>query len=173
LPIVPFMPHARRPFDELFADDAEVRGRTVRHFEHVWHYHAQIALFLFGLVNAGVMLTGYGTGTWATLLALIGGRTVGILIGVWLAVAVGLHLPAPLRMREMTVVATAASVGFTFSLFFATTLLPAGPLLAELKLGALLTPVGILLAWLAARLLRVGRFAPHAHVHTHGKHRGA
>ena len=70
-------------------------------------------------------------------------------------------------------VALAASVGFTFSLFFATTLLPAGPLLAELKLGALLTPVGILLAWLAAWLLRVGRFARHAHVHTHGKHRGA
>ena len=173
LPIVPFMPHARRRLDELFADDADVRGRTVRHFEHVWHYHAQAALFLFGLVNAGVMLTGYGTGTWATLLALIGGRTVGILIGVWLAVAVGLHLPAPLRMREVTVVALAASAGFTFSLFFATTLLPAGPLLAELKLGALLTPVGILLAWLAAWLLRVGRFARPAHVHTHGKHRGA
>jgi hypothetical protein len=33
--------------------------------------------------------------------------------------------------------------------------------------------VGILLAWLAARLLRVGRFARHAHVHAYGKHRGA
>ena len=35
----------------------------------------------------------------------------------------------------MTVIALAASVGFTFTLFLATTLYPAGPLLAELGLG--------------------------------------
>jgi Na+:H+ antiporter, NhaA family len=172
LPIVPFMPHARRRLDELFADEADARGATPRHFEHVWHYHAQAALFLFGLVNAGVMLTGYGTGTWATLAALLLGRTAGIVIGVGLAVALGLKLPANLRAREVTVIALAVSAGFTVSLFFATTLLPAGPLLAELKLGALLSLLGVPLAFFAARLLHVGRFA-RAHVHPQGKHRGA
>jgi NhaA family Na+:H+ antiporter len=173
LPIVPFMPHARRRLDELFADEAAGGGATPRHFEHVWHYHAQAALFLFGLVNAGVVLTGYGTGTWATLAALLFGRTAGIMIGVGLALALGLQLPANMRAREVTVIALAVSAGFTLSLFFATTLLPAGPLLAELKLGALLSLLGLPLAFLAARLLQVGRFARHAHVHPLGKHRGA
>ena len=173
LPIVPFMPHARRRLDELFADDADERGATPRHFEHVWHYHAQAALFLFGLVNAGVVLTGYGTGTWATLAALLFGRTAGIAIGVGLAVALGLKLPANIRAREVAVIALAVSAGFTLSLFFATTLLPAGPLLAEVKLGALLSLLGLPLAFIAARLLHVGRFGRHAHVHPLGKHRGA
>lgn len=173
LPIVPFMPHGRRRLDELFADEADQRGATPRHFEHVWHYHAQAALFLFGLVNAGVVLTGYGTGTWATLAATLLGRTAGILIGVGLAVALGLQLPAHVRARELTVVALAAAAGCTFSLFFATTLLPAGPLLAELKLGALLSLLGVPLAFAAAKLLRAGRFARHAHVQPLGKHRGA
>jgi NhaA family Na+:H+ antiporter len=173
LPIVPFMPHGRRRLDELFADEADERGETPRHFEHVWHYHAQAALFLFGLVNAGVMLTGYGTGTWATLAALLLGRTAGIAIGVGLAVALGMQLPATIRAREVAVIALAVATGFTLSLFFATTLLPAGPLLAEIKLGALLSLLGLPLAFIAARLLRVGRFAGHAHVHSLGKHRGA
>jgi NhaA family Na+:H+ antiporter len=173
LPIVPFMPHARRRLDEVFADEADERGATPRHFEHVWHYHVQAALFLFGLVNAGVVLTGYGTGTWATLAALLLGRTAGIVVGVGLAVALGLKLPAHLHPREVPVIALAVSAGFTLSLFFATTLLPAGPLLAELKLGALLSLLGLPLAVIAARLLRVGRFARQPHVHALGKHRGA
>jgi len=41
------------------------------------------------------------------------------------------------------VVTLAASTGVTFMLFFATTLYPAGPLLAELKIGALLTGAGV------------------------------
>ncbi len=172
LPVVPFMPHARRRLDDLFADEADERGATPRHFEHVWHYHAQAALFLFGLVNAGVILTGYGTGTWATLAALLLGRTAGIVIGVSFAVALGLQLPAHIRAREVTVIALAVSAGFTLSLFFATTLLPAGPLLAELKLGALLSLLGVPLTFIAARLLHVGRFT-RAHIHPQGQHRGA
>jgi NhaA family Na+:H+ antiporter len=173
LPIVPFMPHARRRLDELFVDEADARGRTPRHYEHLWHYHAQAALFLFGLVNAGVVLSGYDDGTWATLVAMLLGRTLGIAIGVGIAVGLGLHLPAHVRSRELTVIALAASVGFTFSLFFATTLVPAGPLLAQLKLGALLSLVAVLLAFAAARLLRVGRYARQVHVPTHQKHRRA
>jgi NhaA family Na+:H+ antiporter len=124
----------------------------------VWHYHVQVALLLFGLVNAGVVLHGYGNGTWATLLASVAGRTLGIAAALALAVMLGLRLPAQLRWRDITVVALAAGAGVTFTLFFATTLYPAGPFLAELKLGALLTGVGVPLAFVAARALHVGRF---------------
>jgi NhaA family Na+:H+ antiporter len=159
VPIVPFMPHARRRLDSLFADEGDVRAATPRHFEHVWHYHVQVALLLFGLVNAGVVLSGYGTGTWATLFGSLIGRTAGILAATALAAWIGLHFPVGVRWRELTVIALAASGGFTFTLFFATTLYPSGPLLGELKLGALTTVTGVLLALAAARLLHVGRFA--------------
>jgi NhaA family Na+:H+ antiporter len=159
VPIVPFMPHKRRRLGELFEDEVDPPGRTARHYEHVWHYHVQIALLLFGLVNAGVMVTGYGEGTDATVIAALG-RTAGILLAVAAALAVGLHLPASLTWRELLVVAVAASIGLTFSLYFAIALFPAGPALAELKLGALLTAAALPLAFAAARFLRVGRFHP-------------
>ena len=163
VPIVPFMPHTRRRLGELFEDEVDAKGATPRHYEHVWHYHVQIALLLFGLVNAGVMLTGYGEGTDATLVAAVG-RMAGILLAVAVALACGLHLPAQLSWRELIVVAVASSIGLTFSLYFAIALFPAGPLLAELKLGALLTAAALPLAFGAARLLRVGRFHQPAHV---------
>jgi hypothetical protein len=45
------------------------------------------------------------------------------------------------------------------ALFFATAAMPMGPLLLQLKAGALLTVSGAGLAYGAARLLRVGRFS--------------
>jgi NhaA family Na+:H+ antiporter len=173
VPIVPFLPHARRTLDNLFADADDAAVESPRHFEHVWSYPVQVSLLLFGLVNAGVMLSGYGNGTWATVTASLAGRTLGILSATGAAVALGLHLPAHLRWRELTVVALAASCGFTFSLFFATAAFPAGPLLAELKLGALLSGAGVLLALAAARLLHVGRFTRRAHDRPHAAHHGA
>jgi NhaA family Na+:H+ antiporter len=162
VPIVPFMPHARRRLGELFEDEADARAETPRHYEHVWHYHVQIALLFFGLVNAGVMMTGYGEGTDATLVAAVG-RTGGILLAAAAALAFGLHLPATLSWRDLVVVALASSIGLTFSLYFAIALFPAGPLLAELKLGALLTAAALPLTFGAARLLRVGRFHKRLH----------
>jgi NhaA family Na+:H+ antiporter len=173
VPIVPFLPHVRRLAGDFLDDADDERGDTPRHFEHVWNAHVQVSLLLFGLVNAGVLLSGYGTGTWATLLASLGGRTAGILAAIAVAVGVGLHLPAQLRWRELTVVALAASSGFTFSLFFATAIFPAGSFLSSLKLGSLLTGSGVLLALGAARLLHVGRFARRAHGHVHAEHHGA
>jgi NhaA family Na+:H+ antiporter len=171
VPIVPFMPHTPRKLGELFTDEDDPKGQVPRHFEHVWHYQVQVALLLFGLVNAGVMLNGYGPGTWAVLVGSLFGRTLGILVTVGAALAVGLHLPAHLRWRDITVVSLAASIGFTFILFFATALYPAGPMLTELKIGALLTIGGALLTVGLARLLHVGRFHRTNHAraaHHHG-----
>jgi hypothetical protein len=61
--------------------------------------------------------------------------------------------------RELIVVAFATSSGFTFALFFATGLFPIGPALTDIKLGAMCTVVGAVLAFAAARVLRVGRYA--------------
>jgi hypothetical protein len=57
------------------------------------------------------------------------------------------------------VVGCTASIGLVFALFFATAVMPPGPVLLEMKMGALVTIFGGVLALAAARLLRVGRFA--------------
>jgi Na+:H+ antiporter, NhaA family len=156
VPIVPFLPHEPRRLD-LLADPPD--DDAVHHVEHEWNTLVQGILFLFGLVNGGVMLRGYDTGTWALLLAALVGRPLGILTAVSAAVAVGCHLPKGLGWRQLLVAALASTSGFTFALFFATGILSTGPLLAQLTIGALGTAAGSLLAIGAARLLGVGRFS--------------
>jgi Na+:H+ antiporter, NhaA family len=158
LPLVPFLPHEPRRLD-LFADPPD--DDRVHRVEHEWNEAVQVILFLFGLVNAGVLLRGYDTGTWAVLAAALVGRPLGILAAVGLALAAGFHLPRRLGWRELVVIACATSSGFTLALFFASGLLPVGAVLQQIKFGALLTVLGAFMTFAAARSLRVGRFARH------------
>jgi len=158
VPIVPFLPHQPRGVD-TFDDLSDARPDSPRRFEHEFSHAVQGVLFLFGLVNAGVLLHRYGTGTWALLAATLAGRPIGILAAMGLAVWLGMRLPPRLHWREMFVIALASSSGFTFTLFAAVALYPVGPILAELKLGAVLSGVGVIAAFGAARFLKVGRFA--------------
>ena len=158
VPIVPFLPHQPRSV-ETFEDVADAPPASPRHFEHEWNYIVQGVLFLFGLVNAGVLLNRHGTGTWALLTATLAGRPIGMLLAVGIAVWLGMRMPPRLHWREMVVIALASSSGFTFALFAAVALYPIGPILAELTLGAVLSGVGVMAAFGAARFLRVGRFA--------------
>jgi NhaA family Na+:H+ antiporter len=170
LPIVPFFPHAARDLNAIARPD---RGEhlTASHFEAVFEYPMQGIAFLFGLVNAGVLLHGFGTGTWAVLTASLVGRPVGILAAVGIAVAAGLPLPRQIGWRELIVMALAASPSLAFGLFLAAAVFPDGPLLIETKIGAMATAAGVVVALAAARLLCVGRFAhlaaPGQRVHAH------
>lgn len=156
VPIVPFLPHEPRRLD-LFAEPPD--DDATHHYEHEWHEVVQVVLFLFGLVNAGVLLRGYGTATWALLAAALIGRPAGILIAVGLGRVAGLRLPARVGWRALLVLAFATSSGFTLALFFATGLFAIGPVLTDVKIGALSTVAGAALAIAAARVLRVGRYA--------------
>jgi Na+:H+ antiporter, NhaA family len=148
VPIVPFLPREPRPLD-LFADRPD--DDAVHHREHEWNEVVQIVLFLFGLVNGGVVLRAYGTGTWAVLVAGLAGRPLGILAAIGLAALCGLHLPRRIGRRELLMIAFATTSGFTFALFFATGLIATGPVLAEIKLGALATVAGAVLVILLGR----------------------
>lgn len=164
LPIVPLLPHSPRSLDPL-ADPVRGRHQAAAHFEYVFRYPVQGIAFLFGLVNAGVMVRGFGNGTWAVLTAALAGRPAGILVGVTLGGLAGLHLPPRVHWRDVVVIALCAAPGFTFGLFFATAVFPIGPLLTEVKIGAMATVAGALLALAAARLLRVARSAQTGMVH--------
>ena len=157
VPIVPFFPHGLRDRG-LLVEPAPRAHDTLTLFERWWRLPVEGVLFLFGLVNAGVPFHGLEAGMWAIPIGAIG-RPFGIVAAAGVAIAAGLHLPHRVGWREVVVVACTATIGLVFALFFATAVMPPGPILLEMKMGALLTIAGGGLAFVVARLLRVGRFA--------------
>ena len=157
VPIVPFFPHGRHDRG-LMVEPAPQAHDTLTMFERWWQLPVEGVLLLFGLVNAGVPLHGLEEGMWAIPSAALG-RPVGIVVAAGVAIAAGLHLPLRVGWRELVVVGCTATIGLVFALFFATAVMPLGILLLELKMGALVTIAGGALAFAAARLLGVGRFA--------------
>jgi NhaA family Na+:H+ antiporter len=157
IPIVPFVPHSPRNLN-LFADAPSGAHHSVTHLEHLLTYPVQVALFFFALVNGGVELHYFEPGTWALPLAALVGRPIGVIAAVGLASGTGFRVPMRGGWRELLVIGLTVSTGFTFALFLATTIFPIGSLLTQTRMGALSTVVGSLLAFAAARLLRVGRF---------------
>ena len=158
VPIIPFLPHGRR--DPGFFVDAEPHAHdTLSRFE-IWCRHpAQAALFLFGLVNAGVQVRALENGMFALPLALLLARPVALAAGAGLAVVSGLHLPRAIGWRELIVIGLVSSIGFALSLFFASATLGVGQVLNETRMGALFSVIGGVFAIGAAWLLRTGRFA--------------
>ncbi len=150
--VVPFMPHARRD-PGLLADPLPHARDTLSKFERFWTFPVQVVLFLFGIVNAGVPLHGLEAGVWALPVALLVGRPIGVLVAGELAVRLGLYRPSGIGWRELIVIGFVASTGFAMALFFSTGVLSTGPLLLEMKTGALLSGAGVFVAWAAARVL--------------------
>jgi NhaA family Na+:H+ antiporter len=158
VPVVALMPHATR--DPGFFAEASPRAHDpLNNFERWWTHPVQFVLFFFALVNAGVQFRALEWGALALPIASLLGRPAGVAAGVALALALGLHLPSRLGWRELIVIGFISSLGFTFALFFATSILGAGQLLAETRMGVLLTLSGGLVAVAVARLLQIGRFA--------------
>jgi NhaA family Na+:H+ antiporter len=157
LPIVPAVPHADRPYG-LFAE-AEVRlpdllNRMARALKHP----VEIVLFLFGLLNAGVVVSAVSAPTVMVLLGLLLGKPLGIfLAGLLAARVLGFGLPEGLRPADLLVLGCVAAIGFTVALFVAGVAFPAGPLQDAAKMGALLSFAAAGVAILAGRLARVRR----------------
>jgi NhaA family Na+:H+ antiporter len=156
--IVPFLPHAARD-PGFFVDASPDAKDTLSQFEVFWRYPAQLALFFFGLVNAGVPMGTLEQGTWALPIAVLAGRPVGILVGTGAAVLVGLRLPHHLSWRDLIVIGFGSAIGFSVGLFFCSALIPPGQVRSEISMGVLLTVAGLPLAVVAARVLGAGRFA--------------
>jgi Na+:H+ antiporter, NhaA family len=162
VPIIPFIPHAPRD-PGFFVDAPEDARDTLNNFERWCRHPAQVALFLFALITAGVPLRALDSGTWSMPLAIVVGKPIGLFIGVALALALGLRLPYHVSWRHLAVVAFISTIGFTMALFFATVAIGPGAVLSEIKMGALLTLAGVAIAFGTAWLLRVGRFGRQEH----------
>jgi NhaA family Na+:H+ antiporter len=164
VPMMPFLPHAPRD-PGFFVDPPPNAKDTLNKFEWWWRYPAQIALFFFGLINAGVPMGALEAGTWGLPIALLTGKPIGVLLGAGLAVLVGLHLPHRVTWRELLVGGFLSAIGFTVGLFFSTAIVPSGQLRSELSMGVLVSLAAGPIALLCARMLGVGRFGPPAPPH--------
>jgi NhaA family Na+:H+ antiporter len=156
VPIVPLMPHAARDLGIFDAREDSLLD-TMNRFESWWKTPVQVILFFFGLTNAGVQFSSIGTPTWIVVTSLVIGKPLGILASVRLASSLGLSLTGTLTARDTLVVGTVAGIGFTVALFFATAAFPPGPLLDEIKMGALLSFVAAPVAIALGASLRSGR----------------
>ncbi len=152
VPVLPFMPHAKRDLG-LFDPREYDLPDTMNKFEHTWRIPVQFVLLFFGLVNAGVTFTSVGAGTWIVFLSLLFGKPIGIVGTIVVAKQMGLHAPGGIRYRDATVMAAAAAIGFTVSLFFATAAFPPGRLLDETKMGALMSFLAAGVAIVLGRLV--------------------
>jgi Na+:H+ antiporter, NhaA family len=151
VPVIPFMPHSGRDLG-VFDPHESRRHDTLSRFEHWWATPVQLVLLGFGFANAGVPFEQIGVGTYFVVAALLVGKPLGILVFSQAARLAGARLPAGLQVSDIALIGVIAAIGFTVSLFFATAAFPSGPMLAEAKMGALLSfvaaPVAIALGGL-------------------------
>jgi NhaA family Na+:H+ antiporter len=159
VPIMPFLPHAARD-PGFFVDASPDAKDTLSRFEVWWKYPAQLALFFFGLVNAGVPFQSLEAGTWGLPIAVIVGKPLGTLVGVAAARLIGFHLPSRVTWRDLTVGGLIVAVGFSVGLFFTSALLPPGQLRSEMQMGVLLSLAAAPLAVVVAKIIRVGKLGP-------------
>jgi NhaA family Na+:H+ antiporter len=161
VPIVPFMPHSARDLG-IFDPHEPRRHDTLSQFEHWWATPVQLVLLVFGFANAGVPLEQIGPGTYFVVVALLVGKPLGIVVFSWAARLAGARLPAGLQVSDLLLIGVIAAIGFTVSLFFATAAFPSGPMLAEAKMGALLSFVAAPLAVALGAVVRTRRQQRHA-----------
>ena len=162
VPVVPFVPHTTRDAG-LFEEPQLPPGDPLGRFEQTLRVPAEIVLFVFGLVNAGVPVGNVGVGTWIVLVALTVGKPVGVFAAALAGERLGARFPAALTRRDLLVLGCTAGFGFTVALFFATAAFPEGALLDQTKMGALLSFTAGPIAALVALMLRVGRFRARRH----------
>ncbi|MDA0376295.1 MAG: Na+/H+ antiporter NhaA [bacterium] len=155
-PIIPFLPHAKTDLG-IFAKEELGRHDTLNEFEHWWKKPVELILGLFGLMNAGVVMSSVGAGTWIVLSSLLIGKPLGI-VGMALLgeKCFGLKLPDGMTHKHLVIVGVIAGLGFTVALFVAAAaFVEPGPIQDQVKMGALLSFGAAGLAVLTAKLLRM------------------
>ncbi len=157
VPIIPCLPHAHTDLG-IFAREELNRHDTLNEMMHWWKNPVELILGMFGLVNAGVLFGNIGQGTYLVLLGLLIGKPLGICLFTWIAKALfRLEMPAGMTSKHVVVVGVISSIGFTVALFVSTAAFkdPTSPILDEVKMGAVFSFFGAVLAFIVARALRI------------------
>ena len=155
LPIVPAIPHADRAFG-IFAEAEKYLTDLLNQFEHAIKTPVEVILLFFGLVNAGVVFSDIGVPTLLVVAGLLIGKPLGIFAFGWFAARpLRLGLPEGMGLRDLFVLGTVASIGFTVALFVASVAFHPGPVQDAAKMGALMSFFGGGLAIAVGMLMRV------------------
>lgn len=162
VPIIPTMP-AHHEDTGLFHSDEHPREDTLSQFSHWWKSPVEVILGLFGLVNAGVVFSNVGSGTWLVLSGLLIGKPLGItLLTVVGQKLFGFQLPDGMNYRHVVTLGMVAGIGFTVALFVSSSAFSEpGVIQDSVKMGALGSFFAAVPAFLIGRLLRVRSDTPH------------
>ena len=143
VPIVPFLPSMTPTRDPLNA------------FQNFFKKPVDIGLFGFGLANAGVPFSSMGSATWAVLLSLVIGKTVGVYLFSMSAVKLGFPLPTGMDKKSLLVAAMTAAIGMTVALFVAGVAFIDIPTQESAKMGALLSSGMVIPVLIVAKILKI------------------
>jgi NhaA family Na+:H+ antiporter len=158
VPIVPFLPEGHNPALVEFvavtgqATPTPVSGKVapLDRFEIFFRRPVMLGLIGFGLANAGVSLTSIGPATWAVLLSLVIGKTVGVFIFSFIATLLGFPLPSGMTFKTLFFAGMIAGMGMTVALFVAGVAFTDPTLQGAAKMGALfsagIAPIVLLIA---------------------------
>lgn len=168
VPIIPCLPHAHTDLG-LFAREELKRHDTLNEFEHWWKNPVEIILGLFGLVNAGVVFSSSGPGTWLVLAGLLIGKPVGITLFTFIAEKVcRLEIPGGMSYRHVFSLGMVAAIGFTVALFVSVAAFrEPGPIQDSVKMGALLSFAAAAIAYGGARMLGIRAIDPSSEAELH------
>lgn len=162
VPVVFTMPSANSDLG-LFAQRELNREDTLNAFEHWWKNPVEIFLGLFGLVNAGVVLSSFGYGTAWVLLGLLVGKPLGITLFTFIGQRFfGLQIPGGMTYRHILTLGMVAGIGFTVALFVSAAAFGGNNLsvdqraiLDAAKMGALLSFAAAVLGFGLGRILGI------------------
>ncbi len=155
LPIIAAIPHSDHDYG-IFVHAEPKRLDMLNRIEHNLEKPVEVILFFFGLANAGVVFSAFGTPTVLVLLGLIVGKPVGIFLFGWLAAGpLQLGMPKGMNLSDIVIVGFIAAIGFTVSLFIASVAFDPGPVQDAAKMGALLSLFAAVFAFIVARFFPV------------------
>ena len=158
LPVIPAIPHADISFGIFAEDDHRLNHDLLNHMEHGLRVPVEAVLMLFGLANAGVVVSSFGDATWLVLAGLFIGKPIGIwLFGMIAAGPLKFGMPAGMDGKDIFLVGAIAGIGFTVSLFVASVAFPPGADQQAAKMGALISFAMAAVAIGLGRVLRVRR----------------
>ncbi|RAP32110.1 sodium:proton antiporter [Candidatus Marinamargulisbacteria bacterium SCGC AG-414-C22] len=161
--VVPFLPsgdHDDHEYHEHSSDKEETshsHDNPLVNYLHSTSLFVDFGLFFFAFANAGVQFSSMGTITWVIFASLIVGKTIGIFGLSYLGKLLGFPLPNGMGLKELLITGMIAGIGLTVALFVAGVAYTDGLIDAQgpAKMGALLSGLGFLFAWLLAKLLGV------------------
>ena len=158
LPVIPAIPHADISFGIFSEAEHRLSHDLLNRIEHALRMPVEVVLMLFGLANAGVVVSAFGDATWLVLGGLMLGKPFGVwLCGMLAAKPLKFGMPKGMGSKDLFLVGAIAGIGFTVSLFVATVAFPPGADLQAAKMGALLSFGMAAVSIVLARMMGIRR----------------